>query len=145
MHAYRQHLATDCSLVEIDANGTPVATRLKPQDVTSPFDDVWAADGRGLWLLMTDAAAGPTVATLDYSRADDGRTEIARITLPDSAPGAAILGITDETEPGGALVALGDDAGHVFAFVAPGGSVTSQDGSAWFAGWAGDQPPYDPD
>jgi hypothetical protein len=33
----------------------------------------------------------------------------------------------------------------VFGFVFDGGQVVKQDGMAWFAGWAGDPPAYDPD
>lgn len=82
---------------------------------------------------------------LDARGDDRRRLEDAALELTGGDGWPRFLGITNETDDGHALVAIGDDAGFVRAFVAPDGNVTLQDGSAWFAGWGSQQPDYDPD
>jgi hypothetical protein len=86
--------------------------------------------------------------TLTYASSVDSRVERARFDLATSArPGAhpQILGFSDEPIPGSAtVVAIGDDRGFVHAFLLAGGA-TMLDGTGWFAGWADDPAPYDPD
>jgi hypothetical protein len=135
---------TGCILVESDAAGGPIRTVILTHG-TKLFDDVWAADGRQVWFVDGSIADGDMVATLSVADAPGTRDDRATFHIPGSLAQPAILGITSETQPGKALVAIGDDAGFVWAFVAADGSVHAQDGKAWFAGWAGQQPDYDPD
>ncbi len=136
----------DCNLVERDASGTTVATRLDAHDAGVLIDEAWAADGSGLWMLFYgDVVDGKQAVRLDYARADDGRNDIAGFDLLEPHYLATILGSTSETEPGSAIVAIGNGTNRVLAFIGPGGSVTRLDGTSWFAGWAGSQPDYDPD
>jgi hypothetical protein len=116
-------------------------------DGASLYDDVWAADGRKAWLLLDGGTLdGVRIASFAFADSPGARVERSRFDLPSDAPRPAILGIASErTSDGAALVAIGDPSGLVRAFVGPDASVAMQDGTAWFAGWAGDQPDYDPD
>lgn len=134
-----------CTLVETDATGLPIATLVTTPEIASLNGRVWAANGRDIWLLFDGGTSdGARVVSL-YTATGTGRTERARIDFGASGT-PAILGIASETQAGNdALVAIGDDTGFVRAFVAADGSVAMPDGIAWFAGWAGNQPDYDPD
>jgi len=137
-----------CALVEMDATmDHPVATWVKIAAGESLYDWAWAVDGRQAWLLLDGGVEdGVRVASLNVAPSPGRRREQARIDFPTDDSRPSILGITSETRPGqGALLAIGDDAGFVRAFVTPDGSVFYENGRAWFAGWAGEQPDYDPD
>jgi hypothetical protein len=141
-------VATPCALVEHDAVGAPI--RNFPMTAGNFVSDhVWARDGRHLWMLLDDGSEDSAkVSTLTYATIEgmrDGvRDDRARLDLP-GVQLPSILGIGSETDDGRALVVVGDAGGFVRAFVGPDGNVTPQDGTAWFAGWAGMQPDYDPD
>lgn len=134
-----------CSLVETDAKQKPVATWLD-LDKTGAYDFAWAVDGKSVWVLLEGGISGGSqVATLAYASDVDSRTERARIDFAEGMR-PQILGFADEPTPGSAtVVAIGDDEGFIHAFVLDGGDVIEQDGTAWFAGWAVDPAPYDPD
>ena len=135
---------TPCVLVESDATGKPVRN-LPLTGSGMVYDEMWAVDGTHVWMLVETIAGVSRKATLTYGAIADARTDRGALELTGGDGWPHILGITTETDDGHALVAIGDDAGFVRAFVAPDGNVTTQDGSAWFAGWGGDQPAYDPD
>ena len=90
-------------------------------------------------------AAPERLATLGYSPADDGRTRDRPDQSARVRSGASHPGVTSRERAGQRHRRGRRRQGPVWAFVAPGGAITSQDGTAWFAGWAGDQPAYDPD
>jgi hypothetical protein len=141
--------AGGCVLVETDADGTVVSSRVNSADVGALYDFAWAANGRDVWLLFdggTDAS-GHSVS-LSVSTPNGSRTEqsAAKIYVPVvSQP--RILGIGPATSADTGYVAIGDDSWYVRSFVAiVGGTVTMGDvPESWFAGWAGEQPDYDPD
>ena len=109
-------------------------------------DHVWAADGRGVLLLMTTGVTSDRLKTeLGYAPAPDDRRTVGRLEVPDWAL-PAILGISAEPDPGRpTITAIGDSSGQVFSFLLDDGTVVPVDGIAWFAGWADDPEPYDPD
>lgn len=113
-----------------------------------PDDVVWAADGRSAWLVVARGGdgAGTTIASLRYLVGAVGTPEErARVEVPILGS-TRILGIADEPAAGAAtVIAIGDADGTIRAFVLGSGMVVEQDGTAWFAGWAADPPPYDPD
>ena len=137
-----------CYLIESNADHEPFATWLNMAGGAILHDFAWGADGASVWMLLHGgAAAAPenrTVA-LTFSAAIDQSIEVARIEVPRERE-PAILGFSEEVDTGSpAVVAIGDDDGLVWAFVLEDGQVVQQDGTARFAGWAGDSPPYDPD
>jgi hypothetical protein len=136
-----------CALVETDATGAAVATWVTLGDGARLYDDAWAANGRQVWLLLDGGTLdGIPIASLAFSTAPGTRVERTHFNLPADFSRPAIQGIASEGDPGhSALVAIGDAAGFVREFVGPDGSLAGQDGTAWFAGWAGAQPDYDPD
>jgi hypothetical protein len=137
--------ASGCWLVETDADHVPVATWLDLGE-TSVYDFAWTVDGKSVWMLLDGGTAGGSqVATLSYARDVDTRVERARIDVTDGVR-PQILGFGEELSPGSeTVVAIGDDQGRIHAFVLEGGEVVTHDGTAWFAGWAADPAPYDPD
>lgn len=134
-----------CWIIETDAGQVPVAT-WHDLDQTGAHDFVWASDGRTVWMLLDGGTErGTTVASLVYAPDIDTRVERARIDF-DHGARPQILGFADERTPGSAtVVAIGDAEGFVHAYVLEDGEVVLPDGRAWFAGWAVDPPPYDPD
>lgn len=106
----------------------------------------WAADGRGVLLLLVSGMAGDRlVVELVHATTPEARSTLGRVKLPEWVL-PAILGISAEPTPGRpTLTAIGDSSGRVFAFVLADGIVRTVDGTAWFAGWADDPAPYDPD
>ena len=52
-----------CTMVETDATGTPIATRVGTPDYAYLADFAWAANGRDAWLLFDDGAEGGSGAT----------------------------------------------------------------------------------
>jgi hypothetical protein len=139
-------VTNSCDVVEQDATAKPIRTWLSADGAAGLFDMAWAVDGRGLWLLLDGGSTGgQRAAVLTFAASPDTGQQWS-IDLPPIGSSPAILGIALETAPGQAeVVAIGDDSGFVRAFVAADGSVTTQDGTAWFAGWAGRQEAYDPD
>ena len=136
--------ASGCYLVETDAQQKPVATWLD-LGKTPAYDFAWAADGKSVWTLLEGAGASPG-AMLAYAPDVDSRVERARIDFGTAVRRPQLLGFADEPTAGNAtVVAIGDDEGFIHAFVIEGGDVIEQDGTAWFAGWAIDPSPYDPD
>lgn len=146
-----------CTLVETDATRMPIATRVDTPDFAYLADFAWADDGRDAWLLFDDGAEGGSggtgdgMASLSLSRPDGSRTEYSRMQL--GGGDFAILGVGRSSD-GLPIVAIGSRSGSLRGFVAarggdlhagsPGFSI-GLDGTAWFAGWAGQQPDYDPD
>jgi hypothetical protein len=109
-------------------------------------DRAWAADGRGVLLLLTSPMVGGRIPVeLVYAETPEHRVTIGGVEVPEWVlPG--ILGISAEPTPGRpTITAIGDSDGRVVAFLYDEGLVRTQDGSAWFAGWADDPEPYDPD
>jgi hypothetical protein len=146
------NLESRCTLVEIDAAGTTIATRVKTPDYAYLADFAWAADGRDAWLLFgtgTDQGRDEGPWSLALSDPTGSRTEFAALQLNAGDP--AILGLGYTTSDGGLpIVVVGSRDSWVRAFVASDasgshGSINALDGTAWFAGWAGPQPDYDPD
>lgn len=135
-----------CYLVESNVQHEPVGTWLTLDSQPSLFDFAWAADGQSVWLLLDGRTTdGGQVASLAYAADPGGRIERARIAF-ETGERPRLLGIADEPTAGSALVvAVGDDQGMVRAFVLQDRGVAGLDGTAWFAGWAGDPSPYDPD
>jgi hypothetical protein len=150
-------LEAGCTMVETDAKGMPISTRVGRADYVSLADFAWAANGRDAWLLLDDGVAGggggsgDGIAWLYLSEPDGTRTERARLQL--GGRDFAILGV-GESLGGRPIVAIGSrnswlralvtTSGSEFAAPAP-GSSTVLEGTAWFAGWAGPQLDYDPD
>jgi hypothetical protein len=151
-------LEAGCSMVEADATGQAIATRVNTPDYAYLADFAWATDGRDAWLLFDDGkeggsgASGDGVASLSLSRPDGSREEYSRLQLGDGGH-FAILGVSQSAE-GLPIVAIGSRNSWLRAFVAADGSPapagshgysTVLDPTTWFAGWAGQQPDYDPD
>ena len=138
--------SSGCWLVETNAAHEPIATWVDIEAESGFHDFAWASDGKSAWLLLDGGTVGGgAVASLAYSASPGARVERARI---DFAKGASptILGFADEPAPGSAtVVAIGDRDGFTRAFVLENGTVVMQEGTAWFAGWADDPAPYDPD
>jgi hypothetical protein len=109
-------------------------------------DYSWAVDGRGVLLLLTSSLAGNRIPVeLVYADTPEHRTTIAGVEVPDWVL-PAILGVSAEPTAGRPTVsAIGDSDGRVVAFLLDDGLVRTLDGTAWFAGWADDPAPYDPD
>ena len=137
--------SSGCFLVESNERHEPIATWLEI-DKTPLYDFSWAVDGRSAWLLIGGPATGnSTTATLVYAATANDRADRAQIELAHPED-ARILGISDEPAPGSAtIVAIGDTDGVAQAFVLADGTVRTPAERAWFAGWAVDPPPYDPD
>jgi hypothetical protein len=145
-------LESGCTLMETGTGGEGVATRVTTPDFAYLADFAWAADGRDAWLLFgagTDQGRSEGPWSLALSDPTGGRTEFAALQLGAGDP--AILGLGYTTSEGGLpIVVLGSRDSWVRAFVASDatgshGSINALDGTAWFAGWAGQQPDYDPD
>ena len=144
-----------CTMVETDAAGTPIATRVGTPDYAYLADFAWAANGRDAWLLFDDGAEGGSGATgdgitsLSLSRPDGGRTEYSRLQLDGGND--AILGVGAQAPDGGLpIIAIGSRNSWLRAFVATygdgsHGASVGLDATSWFAGWAGPQLDYDPD
>jgi hypothetical protein len=109
-------------------------------------DHAWAVDGRGVLLLLTSSMAGDRIPVeLVYADTPEHRTTIGAVEVPEWVL-PAILGISAEPTAGRpTITAIGDAQGRVFAFLYEDGLVRTQAGAAWFAGWADDPAPYDPD
>jgi hypothetical protein len=139
-------VTTSCDVVEQDATRKPVRNWLTGDGVAGVFDAAWAVDGKGVWLLLDSGSSAGQLTSVLIFASSPGTGEGRSIDLPPIGSVPTILGIDLETAPGQAeVVAIGDDAGYIRAFVAADGSVRAQDGTAWFAGWAGRQEAYDPD
>jgi hypothetical protein len=146
-----------CTMVETDSTGTMIATRVGTPDYAYLADFAWAENGRDAWLLFDDGAeggsgaAGDGVASLSLSHPDGSRTEYSQLQLGGGK--LAILGVGQSAD-GLPLVAVGSRNSWLRSFVAavggdlhagsPGYSI-GLEGTSWFAGWAGQQPDYDPD
>jgi hypothetical protein len=144
-------------MVEVDATGLPIATRVGAPDYAYLADFAWATNGRDAWLLFDDKVQGGSGATgdggasLSLSRPDGSRDEYSRLRL--GGGNYAILGVSQSTD-GLPILAIGSRDSWLRSFVAavggplnagsPGYSI-GLDGTSWFAGWAGAQPDYDPD
>lgn len=136
-----------CYLVESDADHKPVTTWLTLDNGPNITDHAWGSDGKGLWLLIGGGPATQETTTqkLSYAQAPSLMIELGQVEIGRYAQ-AELLGIADERSPGSAAaVAIGDNEGAVWGFILEDGRVVEQDGTGWFAGWAGDQAPYDPD
>jgi hypothetical protein len=134
-----------CFLVEGDGRGEPIRTWLNV-DERILHDHAWAADGRSTWLLVDRSpdVEGSSVALVHATSPDDWESRASFPMFGGRPP--RILGIAGEATPGDALgFIIGDDDGLVRAFLDADGAVTRSEGTAWFAGWAGQQPAYDPD
>lgn len=145
-------LESGCTLMETGTGGEGVATRVTTPDFAYLADFAWAADGRDAWLLFgagADQGRSEGPWSLALSDPTGSRTEFAALQLGAGDP--AILGLGYTTSSGGLpIVVLGSRDSWVRAFVASDdtgsrGSINALDGTAWFAGWAGQQPDYDPD
>lgn len=141
-----------CTLSETGTAGMGVATRVPTPDFAYLADVAWASDGRDAWLLFgagTDQGRSEGPWSLTLSDPTGSRTEFAAMQLNAGDP--AILGLGYTTSDGGLpIVVLGSRNSWVRAFVASDasgsrGSINALDPTAWFAGWAGPQPDYDPD
>lgn len=146
-----------CSLAEIDPTGAQIGTRVNATDYSYLADSAWAADGRDAWLLFDDRAAGGSggtgdgVASLSLSKPDGSRQEYTRLQV--GGGDFAILGVSQSAD-GLPIVAIGSRGSWLRGFVAqrggplnagsPGIGIAT-DATSWFAGWAGQQPDYDPD
>jgi hypothetical protein len=118
------------------------ASRGRPSAIYGP-DDAGAEGGSG--------AAGDGAASLSLSHPDGSRTEYSQLQLGGGK--LAILGVGQSAD-GLPLVAVGSRNSWLRSFVAavggdlhagsPGYSI-GLEGTSWFAGWAGQQPDYDPD
>jgi hypothetical protein len=132
-----------CALVEMDATGQPIGTRVATETIAALDDHAWAADGRSAWAVFNVDQEGGHTASILLSPPSGDAVERARVDV-SAGDTATILGI------GRAWLVIGRDNGWVRAFVrvdgsAEDGSVTMQEATSWFAGWAGEQPVYDPD
>ncbi len=110
-------------------------------------DFAWAVDGRGVWLLLEGpATADQRTTELAFAESPAKHVQRSSVVLPVSAH-PTIIGIAEESAPGRASVVVIGNGNHnpVSAFVLGDGRVIAQDGTAWFAGWADDPAPYDPD
>ncbi len=144
-----------CSLVEIDATGVRVATRVSAMDYRYLADSAWAANGRDAWLLFgtsPDSGRGADgIVSLSLSKPDGSRQEYSQLHV--GGGDFAILGIAQSAD-GLPIVAIGSRDSWLRSFVvgvggdlhagSPGYAVGLEE-SSWFAGWAGPQPDYDPD
>ncbi|HUP54734.1 MAG TPA: hypothetical protein VM408_04435 [Methylomirabilota bacterium] len=129
-----------CFLMETDPRRESF-TQWLDIDATPLHDSLWAADGKSVWMVL---GGEEEVATLVYAPTTDTHVDRARITHSGFTP--RILGIADEPAAGQAtVIAIGAGEGFVYRFVLADGTVVRKDGTAWFAGWAEDPPPYDPD
>ena len=138
--------SSGCYLIEANERNEPVETWVE-FDVTRMHDKAWASDGASAWLLL-EAAPGSKQMSLMYATSPDDRTERARIKGVRVVVGdnARLLGITGEQTAGKAsAVVIGNQNLSVHAIVREDGTVADFDGTAWFAGWAADPAPYDPD
>jgi len=137
-----------CFLVEDDVNNKVVATRVDATAIGGLYDFAWSADGKAAWLLF-DGGAGENGYAVSLQRSTtSGRDEVGRIDLGPDEQRGQIVGIGPEsTADGVGYVAVGDEAGFVRGFVRDdsSGVITPDVQAAWFAGWAGIQPAYDPD
>jgi hypothetical protein len=141
-------LEAGCTMVEIDATGQEIATRVNTPDYAYLLDFAWADDGREAWLLFGNGPGGigDGTASLTLSQPSGSREARARIGAP-AGEDARILGLRAD-DPGTQVgfVVVGDTEGFVSAFIPdPGGSSGVEPRTFWFAGWAGPQPDYDPD
>jgi hypothetical protein len=132
-----------CALVEADATGQTVGTRVATDSIAGLRDHAWVADGRSAWLVFDRDQEGGHTASILLSPPSGGTVERARVDVP-AGDTATILGI------GRGWLVVGTDNGWVRAFArvdgsADDGSVSMQEATSWFAGWAGVQPAYDPD
>ena len=136
----------ECFLVESRAPEDLVATWWRESEERRLADHAWAVDGRGVLLMLTSGMVGDRIQTeLTYAVAPEDRTVVGRVDVPDWVL-PAILGISAEPTAGHpTITAIGDSDGSVVAFVLDDGTVRPVDGIAWFAGWADDPTPYDPD
>jgi hypothetical protein len=135
-----------CTMIEIDATGQEIATRVNTPDYAYLSDYAWAANGRDAWLLFGSGpdGGGDGTVSLALSQPSGSRQELARI---GPAGDDRILGVTED-DPGTNVgyVVVGDIEGYVSAFIpTTGGSIGLEPRTVWFAGWAGQQPDYDPD
>lgn len=96
-------------------------------------------------MVLTASSGDRRAVDLVLAAAPDARTTIASVELGSSAS-PNILGISAEPTTGRPTVTvLGERDGRVHTFVLGNGNVRQVDGPAWFAGWAADPEPYDPD
>lgn len=148
-----------CKMIETDATRLPIATRVGTPDYAYLADFAWADNGRDAWLLFDGGAEGGSGATgnpaaslsLSLSQPDGSRTEYSQLQL--GGGNFAILGVSQSAD-GLPIVAIGSRDSWLRAFVAargeplnagsPGFSIGTEE-TSWFAGWAGQQPDYDPD
>jgi hypothetical protein len=130
-------------------------TRVNAADYPYLADFAWAANGRDAWLLFGTAPDGGRgadgVVSLSLSKPDGRRQEYSRLHVSDG--NFAILGVGQSAD-GLPIVAIGSRNSLLRTFVAArGGELNAgspgygigTDETAWFAGWAGQQPDYDPD
>jgi hypothetical protein len=136
-----------CVLGEWDASDQPpIRTWFTASPDADPIDQVWASDGKSLFILLSQPKQGDRQPfELVYASKPTARTRVGTIELPVSSS-PAILGIASGPTAGRpSTFAIGDRDGNVQAFILADGTVSLQDGTAWFAGWAGEPEPYDPD
>jgi hypothetical protein len=139
--------SSGCYLIESDADHKPLTTWMTLDNGPNITGLAWGSDGKGLWMMTGGGPATEetTTQTLSYAQAPGQIIELGRVQVGRYAQ-ADLLGIADELSPGSAaVVAVGDFDGFVWGFVLEDGRVVEQGGTGWFAGWAGDQSPYDPD
>ena len=141
-------LEAGCTMVELDATGEEIATRVNSPDYDYLSDFAWAANGRDAWLLFGSGpdGAGDGTASLTLSRPSGSRDELARLG-PMVGDDLRILGV-GANDPGGTpgTIVIGENAGFItsLAYI-NGGTIGIEPRTFWFAGWAGPQPGYDPD
>ena len=97
-----------------------------------------------LLLLVTGNVDDRLVVQLVHDATPDARSTLATFELPGwSLP--TVQGVSEERTPGKPTLTAVGDSGRVLAFVLEDGTVRTLDGTSWFAGWADDPEPYDPD
>lgn len=140
-----------CYLIESDPTGTPATQWMKLEAAPPMHDFAWGVDGQSVWMLFDgdpdgSDSVGPQPVTLMYADTPGGPIDIGRLDFQLGSDSPALLGIIGE-EPGGkaAAIALGTRQGLLRAVLVDGQQVYSVAGTAWFAGWAVDPEPYDPD
>ena len=136
----------ECMLVESRSLGSPLRVWHREQEPTRLLDHLWAIDGRTLlMLLLEDATEERLSLTLVHATTPETRTTLGSTELPGwTIPG--ILGISSERKPGHPTsLVLGDVDGGALRFLVGDGTFREAETGWWFAGWADDPQPYDPD
>jgi hypothetical protein len=135
----------ECVLVESASSEQPLAVWHREQEPIRLVDHLWAVDGRTvIMLLVAEATEERLSVTLVHATAPDTRVTVTTLEVPGWVI-PAILGISSERDAGHpASLVIGDAQGGALTFVLDDGTTRTVSGW-WFAGWADDPEPYDPD